>query len=242
MESSWSQLEHRFDAWVSFSTVSSVDGPSPKSIFSRASPLASDSWRLTAASYSRLFAHIFRLSFDRAALASTASWFTLRFSVLPRFKVRTQSLINLSHAAAGLPDSKCLPQTLSFFSTFFHCDLSPKSTFLVSAQFFSFFSLFINNRRYLEEPYGRVFSAITWTIFNNTVIHDKRCSTGVKWCGSIRFVYIYVTPTWRIAIVVKQLVTWVKTKNYLANITRRNLPGFALRKLIKIVVISTNFI
>ena len=132
MESSWSQLEHRFDAWVSFSTVSSVDGPSPKSIFSRASPLASDSWRLTAASYSRLLAHIFRLSFDRAALASTASWFTLRFSVLPRFKVLTQSLINLSHAAAGLPDSKCLPQTLSFFSTFFHCDLSPKSTFLVS--------------------------------------------------------------------------------------------------------------
>ena len=64
----------------------------------------------------------------------------------------------------------------------------------LSAQFFSFFSLFINNRRYPEEPYSRVFSVITWTTYKNTVNYDRRCSTRVKWCGSICFVYIHATP------------------------------------------------
>ena len=129
------------------------------------SGLCENCWRLKAASYSRRSSDLFRLSFDRAALASTASWFIFRHLVIPRFKVGTQSLLNLSHAAAGLPDSKCLPQTLSFFSTFFHCISSRLIAKIhlsrLSAQFFSFFSLLINNRRYPEETYSRVFSAIT---------------------------------------------------------------------------------
>ena len=157
MEASWSLLAQRFDAWFFSSTIFSVDGHSPKSIFSRANPLASNCWRFTAASYSRRSRDLFRLSFDRAALASTASWFTLRYLVLPRFKVGTQSLLNRSHAASGLPDSKCLPQTLSIFSTFFHCissRLIAKIRFSrLSLLFFGFFSLFINNRRQPEELY-----------------------------------------------------------------------------------------
>ena len=84
----------------------------------------------------------------------------------------------------------------------------------LSAQFFSFFSLFINNRRYPEKPYSHVFSAVTWTISNNTMNHDIICSMCMKLCGLICFVYIHATPTWWIVTVIKQLVTWMKTKNY----------------------------
>lgn len=217
-ESSWSQLEHRFDDWFSSSTVSSVDEPSPKSIFSRANPLASNCWHLTAA-YSRHSRGLFCLFLNQAALTSMASWSTLQYLVLPRFKVGTQSLLNLSRSSAlsswlKMPsaDSFVLQYILSLYIVATYYQNTPFSS--LSAQFFSFFSLFINNRRYPEKPYSHVFSAVTWTISNNTVNHDIICSTCMKWCGLICFIYIHATPTWWIVTVIKQLVTWMKTKNY----------------------------
>ena len=133
-ESSWSQLVHRFDDWFSSSTVSSVDEPSPKSIFSRANPLASNCWHLTAA-YSRHSRGIFCLFLNQAALTSMASWSTLQYLVLPRFKVGTQSLLNLSRSSAIFLTQNAFCR---LFSSAVHpfivycCDLLPKYTFLIS--------------------------------------------------------------------------------------------------------------
>ena len=216
MESSWSQLEHRFDAWVSFYTVSLEDGPSPKSIFLRANPLAS-----TSAFNSSLILEAFKRSLLSLLWSGSSRFdgFMIYFAIFSFTKIQGRHPVVIKSIPCYCQSSWLkMPSTNSFvlqyiLPLYIVTTYRLKLTFpSLSAQFFSFFSLFINNRRYPEEPYSRVFSVITWTTYKNTVNYDRRCSTRVKWCGSICFVYIHATPTWRIATVVKQLVTWVKPR------------------------------
>ena len=198
MESSWSQLEHRFDAWVSFYTVSLEDGPSPKSIFLRANPLASNS-----AFNSSLILEAFKRSLLYLLWSGSSRFdgFMIYFAIFSFTKIQGRHPVVIKSIPCCCQSSWLkMPSTNSFvfqyilplyIVTTYRQNLTFPS---LSAQFFSFFSLFINNRRYPEEPYSRVFSVITWTTYKNTVNYDRRCSTRVKWCGSICFVYIHATP------------------------------------------------